>query len=83
MNDKYDPKDYAQNPGKYRLFQTAQIAAHVFNHNGEQDLPEGQFVGIKFRCEAYQPMYRRMEPVYTIVGTDRDLYANALMNFVL
>lgn len=81
--DQYDAKDFAANPGKYRLFQTARIAKHVFTHNGEHDLPEGEHVGIVFRCEAFNPMFRRMEPVYTIKGKDRDLYANALGDFVL
>ncbi len=83
MDRKYDPKDYAANPAKYRLFKTAQIATHLLTNNGEHDLQEGQFVAIEFRCEAPNPLYRRREPVYTIKGTGRDLYANALMNLCL
>lgn len=83
MDRKFDLKDFQANPGKYELFKTAQIAAHIFTNNGEQDLAAGQYVGIKYRCSAFNRMYRRTEPVYTIIGADRDLYANALMNFVL
>ena len=79
----YDAKDFAAKPGKYRLFQTARIAKHVFTCDGEHDLPQGEHVGIEFRCEAFNPLYRRMEPVYHIKGKGRDLYANALSDFVL
>lgn len=79
----YDAKDFAENPGKYRLFKTAVIAKHVFTENGEHDLREGQHVGIKFRCVNKNPLYRRYEPIYTIIGTDSDLYANCLKDFVL
>lgn len=81
--DQYDAKDFAANPGKYRLFQTARIAKHVFTQNGDQDLKKGEHVAIEFRCEAFNALYRRTEPVYTIKGKDRDLYANALGDFVL
>ncbi len=79
----YDPKDFAQNPGKYRLFKTAVIAKHILTCNGEHDLPQGQHVAIAYRFDALNPLYRRREPVYTIVGTGRDLYANCLADFVL
>jgi len=82
-DSKYDAADFSQNPKKYELFQTAQIAANVFSHDGEQDLPEGKHVAIQYRCTAFNRLYRRNEPVYTIVGTGRDLYANTLKNFVL
>ena len=81
--DRFDHADFVANPGKYRLFQTARIAANIITNNGEFDLNEGQFVGIEYRCEAFNRMYRRNEPVYTIKGTGRDLYANCLGNFVL
>jgi len=86
MDRKFDAKDYQQNPGKYRLFSTAQIATHVFTQDGANDLPEGKHVAIAFRCEAPNPLYRRVEPVYHVTGDGiepRDLYANALKNFVL
>jgi len=80
---KFDTKDYAANPGKYRLFQTARIASNVFTHNADNDLREGEYVGIKYFCDAYNKLYRRTEPVYHIIGKDCDLYANALADFCL
>jgi len=86
----YDKNDYFQNPGKYKLFQSARIARHIFTENGEHDLKAGEFVSIKYRCEALNKMYGRYEPVYTIVNTEhgvpseaRDVYANNLASFVL
>ena len=81
--DMYDHKDFEQNPGKYRLFKSAVIAKHVHTENGEHDLHQFQHVCIAYRFDALNPLYRRREPVYTIVGTDRDLYANCLADFVL
>jgi hypothetical protein len=88
--NKYDPKDFAANPGKYRLFKTATIAKHIFTCDGDDDLSEGLHVGIEYRCEAFNKLFGRFEPVYTIINTEhgkvsgqRDLYANTLMNFVL
>ena len=83
MDDKYDAGDFERNPMKYRLFQAAQIARDIITNNGEQDMKAGTHVCIKYRCDAKNAMYRRTEPVYSIVGHDRDLYANNLMNFVL
>jgi hypothetical protein len=82
---RFDHKDFAANPAKYRLFRTARIASHIFTENGEHDLAEGTIVGITYRFDAYNAMYRRTEPVYTLTGMSphRDLYANALSNFVL
>jgi len=86
----YDKNDYFQNPGKYKLFRSARIARHVFTENGTHDLKAGEFVAIKYRCEALNKMYGRYEPVYTIVNTEhgvpseaRDIYANNLASFVL
>ena len=78
----YNPKDFAANPGKYRLFKTAAIARHVFTENGAQDIPEGQIVKIEFRCIARNRLFRRDEPVYT-VNDSLDLYANVLKDFCL
>lgn len=85
---KFNHADYQANPGKYRLFKTATIAGNIVTHNGEHDLPEGQIVGVKYRFDAFNAMYRRTEPVYTVTGpfgslASRDLYANALADFVL
>jgi hypothetical protein len=86
----YDKNDYFENPGKYKLFRSARIARHIFTENGDNDLKAGEFVSIKYRCEALNRMYGRYEPVYTIVNTEhgvpseaRDVYANNLASFVL
>jgi len=86
----YDKNDYFENPGKYKLFRSARIARHIFTENGANDLAAGEFVSIKYRCEALNRMYGRYEPVYTIVNTEhgvpseaRDIYANNLASFVL
>ena len=86
----YDKNDYFQNPGKYKLFRSARIARHIFTENGTNDLAAGEFVSIKYRCEALNKMHGRYEPVYTIVNTEhgvpseaRDVYANNLASFVL
>jgi hypothetical protein len=78
---KYDPQDFAKWPSKYKLFATAKIAAHILTHNGEADLPEGEIVCIKYRLTAWNQLYRRFEPVYTVRG--RDVYANVLADFTL
>ena len=44
--NKYDPQDFAANPGKYHLFKTARIARNVVTRNGEADLPKGAHVGV-------------------------------------
>ena len=80
---RYDPKDYAANPGKYRLFRTARVATNMFTHDGVNDLRVGEHVAIEYRLSALNKLYRREEPVYTIVGKDCDLYANALCDFCL
>ena len=86
----YNPKDYFENPGKYKLFRSARIASHVFTENGAADLAAGEYVSIKYRCEAFNKLYGRYEPIYTIVNTEhgvpseaRDVYANTLTNFIL
>ena len=84
----YSAKDYFENPGKYKLFRSARIARHVFTENGAADLAAGEFVSIKYRCEALNKMYGRYEPIYTITRTERgpenrDVYAHTLTNFVL
>ena len=86
----YSQKDYSENPKKYQLFKSARIARQIITENGEDDLNAGEFVSIKYRCEAFNRMYGRYEPVYTITNTERgiptesrDVYANNLTNFVL
>ena len=86
----YSQKDYSENPGKYKLFNTARIARQIITLNGKDDLLEGTFVSIKYRCEALNKLYGRYEPIYTITNTEhgvpseaRDVYANNLKDFVL
>jgi hypothetical protein len=79
----FDHQDYTQNPLKYRLFKTAVVRAHIHTHNGEDDLREGDIVGLEFAGDVKNPLYRRQEPIYRIKGTEHTLYANALSNFVL
>jgi hypothetical protein len=86
----YSQKDYAANPKKYQLFTSARIARQLITLNGYDDLLEGEYVSIKYRCEAFNKMYGRYEPVYTITNTQkgipnelRDVYANNLTNFIL
>lgn len=84
---KYDAKDFAQNPGKYALFCTAEVAAHIATENAENDLREGEIVGIKYFAIARNHLYRRDEPVYAVTRQDGTfyghVYANSLRNFVL
>lgn len=77
----YDPKDFAANPGKYRLFKTATLRTHVFTENGANDLSEGAIVALAYVGEAYNPLYRRNEPLYRV--GDNTLYANAFTGFTL
>lgn len=79
----FDHRDYAQNPLKYRLFRTATVRAHIFTHNGQDDLREGEIVAIEYAGDARNQMYRREEPVYRVKGTEHALYANALSDFTL
>ena len=80
---KFSHTDYQANPGKYRLFNTAVVASHIFTNNGENDIESGTVVGIEFMRDAFNAMYRRTEPVYSIKGFGRHLYANCLADFVL
>ena len=81
----YDPNDYLANPGKYRLFRTATIARATVTGDGET-LEPGETVGVAFRCEAYNALRRRSEPVYAITRVDGytfDGYGSILSGFVL
>lgn len=79
----YSPQDFAKHPAKYRLFQTATIAKNIFTHNGENDLREGEIVGIEYFTTARNTLFKRDEPVYIIKGKDHTLYANCLKDFIL
>lgn len=82
----FDHTDFVQNPKKYELFKTAEIAKNVFTNNGENDLPEGEIVGIQYFTTARNQIYRRMEPVYSVTVNGKfwgQVYANTLRNFVL
>jgi len=78
---KFDHADYAANPGKYRLFKTADMATTLFANN-EPDLPADTPVGLTFFADAYNGVYRRTMPVYTL-HTGHQVFATALKNFVL
>lgn len=82
----FDFQDFAANPGKYQLFRTARVPAHVFTANGENDIPAGAIVGVKFRCIARNQMRRREEPVYSVTVNGQfwgDMYASGLDHFTL
>lgn len=82
----FDHADFVANPNKYRLFQTATVAGHIFTENGENDLPAGERVNIRFMRTAYNPLRRRDEPVYGITADNAKwnlVYASNLTRFVL
>ena len=83
----YDPHDFQMNPGKYVLFRTAVVARHVVTVNGMADLHAGDVVGIQYGQTGYHPLYRRLEPMYTVTRSDGTrggyLYGSALKDFVL
>jgi len=83
----FDHADFETNPKKYETYKTAEIASHIFTHNGERDLPAGEIVGVQYRTTAYCAMRRRQEPVYTVTLQDKtvwgDMYAAHLARFVL
>lgn len=69
------------------FYRTARVRGHIFTHNGADDLPAGEIVGVRFCRMAYNAMYRRTEPVYTVTlqggRVYGDLYENALTGFGL
>lgn len=72
---------------KAALYRTAVIARDIFTHNGEDDLQAGTIVGVRYRCTAWNAMYRRGEDVYTVTlqggRVYGDMYENCLREFVL
>ena len=85
--DRFNQQDYEANKGKYQLFSTARINGHVFTENGGNDIPADTVVGIKYRCDAFNALRRKHEPVYTVTLQDGsvwgDMYGNNLYGFVL
>ncbi len=82
----YDQKDFDANPKKYELFCTATIAKHIVTHEGEQDLPEGTIVGVRYATTARNQLFRRNEPVFAVTVRGQfwgHLYASAMKDFVL
>lgn len=80
----FDAKDFAENPGKYAKFRTAQVRSHIFTNNGEADLPAGAFVAVQYRLTARNQLFRRDEPVYAVTHNGElwgDVYASALDHF--
>lgn len=80
---RFDHKDFAANPGKYALFSTAKIAAHIFTNNGENDIAADTVVGIDYQGIGFNRMYQRNEPIYRLIGLGCDVYAHNLKDFVL
>jgi hypothetical protein len=78
----FDHKDFTENPGKYRLFCTAQV---VRAPDSDPDLL-GQTVGVEYLRTAWNGVTHREEPIYqirTAGGWWGTLFANALGRFVL
>jgi hypothetical protein len=80
MTRNYDPKDFAQDPGKYRLFKTAVTRSVIINENGHVDA--GTVVGLTYLGVARNQLYRRSEPIYKLTTGDV-CYANGLTDFCL
>jgi hypothetical protein len=78
---RYDHSDFLENPKKYQLYTSAEVARHLFGENG-QDVPEGTPVGVKFVGVVRNQLYRRDEPIYQLT-TGHVVYANCLSCFVL
>lgn len=71
---------------KESLFTTAQVSKHVFTHNGENDLREGDIVAVSYIGHKRNQLFRRDEAVYAITANGQfwgHLYANALDRFVI
>ena len=80
---KFDLADFQANPGKYELFQTAQIATDQLI-----DFIRGEHVAIEYLFNAREDVQQggAVIPVYRVIsrqGNETHLYANAFMNFVL
>lgn len=86
----FNHSDFLANPRKYELYSSACVSANVFTHDGDQDLQQGEPVGVKYLRTAYNGMRRRYEPIYTVTVSKQGqretwgcLFANALGDFVL
>lgn len=82
----FNHADFLAAPEKYKIFRTARVARHVLTHNGENDLPEGAIVGVRFYAVARNQLFRRDEPIYTVIHEGREwgtVYANALADLTL
>jgi hypothetical protein len=51
---------------KARSYRTAQVRHHVMTHNGEHDLPAGEYVAVQLVGERTNPLYRATEPMFRI-----------------
>ncbi len=78
---RYDHSDFLENPKKYQLYTSAEVARHLFGEDG-QGVPEGTFVGVKFVGVVRNQLYRRDEPVYQLT-TGHVVFANCLSFFIL
>lgn len=84
--NKFDQKDFTNNPLKYELFKTARIASHIFTHNGEHDLVEGTPVAIQYLRTDFNSVYRQDMPIYYVSTSNHFhgcMYATTLADFVL
>lgn len=85
----YNPKDFAQNPGKYELFRTAWIAEKI---SSSPELAVGQIVKIRYFATRLNKVRGDVEmPIYQVWTDDNEdlktspvmLYACALEGFTL
>lgn len=51
---------------KAHRYKTAQIRGHVFTHNGEHDLPAGEYVAVRWVGERLNRVYNIMEPMFLV-----------------
>lgn len=60
---KFDPKDYAADPAKYRLFRTAIVAESILTL---PDLKPGQCVAIEWHSDALNKPREAIMPIYKV-----------------
>ena len=72
---------------KNELFKTAVTRSHIFTDSGARDIPADTVVGVRYRCQAFNALRKKMESVYSVTLQDGtawgDMYATNLTNFVL
>jgi hypothetical protein len=78
---RFDYKDFAANPNKYKLFKTATMATTLFGADGD-DVAQDTIVALTYRGVVRNQLYKRDEPIYAL-NTGHVVYANTLKDFVL